>query len=97
MFETIVKPASAPSGGALRPLDWGELVARFSAQRDMRAALARPCDSDASFAGRAKVGLLTNQHGERAVNLDALGGVKSLAAITAATEVTVANGDQGTQ
>ena len=97
MFESLILPASAPTGGALRPLEWSELVARFSAGRDLRALVSRPGDSGASFAGRAKVGLHHDQIGERPVNLDALGGVKPLAAISAATVANVAGGDQGTQ
>ncbi|MXO75514.1 hypothetical protein GRI40_09830 [Altererythrobacter aerius] len=67
MFERpIINSVAAASGchepeaGALRALDWHELVARLSAQRDMRALFARPCAAGGSFAPGAAAGIATH-------------------------------------
>lgn len=97
MFETLIVPASAPSEGSLRPLDWNELVARFSAVHEMRALSGRTGGSGGSFADRAAACLHSHHNGERPVNLDALGSVKPLTAIPAGTVADGTGGDQGTQ
>lgn len=101
MFEAAIMPATAESGAVLRPLDWGELAARFSAVRDLRAIDFRPTLSGSSFGARATTGLPHDlsrvAEGERPVNLEGLEGMKPLGAITAATMQDVAEGDQGTQ
>ncbi len=101
MFEAAIQPATLDSGAILRPLDWGELVARLSAARDMRALLTRPTSDASSFGARALAGLphdsLGGDQGEPGVNLDALGPMKPLATIQATTVHNVADGDQGTQ
>ncbi len=96
MFEAAILPATVDSGAVLRPLDWGELVARFAAARDLRALVARPRGTGNSFAARAMAGL-PHEHGKPTVNLDALGRMKPLETINAATRQNVAKGDQGTQ
>lgn len=60
-----------PEGESLRPLSWGDLVARLAAARDLRASYdGRAAGSDASFdAGSARcVAALHN--GKHAVNLE---------------------------
>ena len=65
-------PLGEPQDGeTLRPLDWGDLVARLSAARELRGSFAgRAAGSDASFdAGSARcVAALHN--GKHAVNLE---------------------------
>ncbi|MGN3974557.1 hypothetical protein [Tsuneonella sp. SYSU-LHT278] len=101
MFEAAILPAAAESGTGLRPLEWGELAARFSAARDVRAHLCRPMIAGSSFGARAATGLphdsSREEYGERPVNLVGLEAMKPLATITAATTHNVAEGDQGTQ
>ncbi|MCT2557767.1 hypothetical protein N0B51_02100 [Tsuneonella sp. YG55] len=101
MFEAVLLPATVTSGEALRPLDWGELAARFSAARDLRALVVRPSGAGSSFGARAGAGLphdaLRGGQDEPTVNLEGLEGMKPLGAITAATMQNVAEGDQGTQ
>jgi len=95
MFEAAILPAVVPTGDALRPLDWGELVARFAAARDVRGMLARSAQGAGSFAsGAADLGWGRE---ERPVNLDALGRGKSPAAIFVATAEEADVGDQGTR
>ena len=72
MFEAAFPPrapASAPEG-ALRPLDWSEVVARLAATRDLRAVLARPLVQGGGFAPQTAAGIASQ--GERGVNLAAL-------------------------
>ena len=95
MFEAAIQPAVAVNGRPLRQLDWGELVARFSATRDMRGLIARPAGAAGSFASGA--GSLRIGQVQRPVNLDALGGGKSLAAISVAAAGEADVGDQGTR
>jgi hypothetical protein len=97
MFVSAITPAVAGQDPILRPLDWAELTARFAAVRDLRALVGRPAHAMASFAGRAGTGLSRDRADEPHVNLAALGGVKTLAAITAATVEEVAESDQGTR
>ena len=101
MFEAAILPAIVESGATLRPLDWGELAARFSAVRDMRALVSRPCGPGSSFGAHAATGLpyadRPNGYGERPVNHPALGPMKPLETITSATTTNVGEGDQGTQ
>ena len=64
-------------GDVLRPLSWGDLVARLAQARDLRASLegALP-ESDASFdAGSARC-IAAHHNGKHAVNLDDLGNGK---------------------
>ncbi|MGX7951293.1 hypothetical protein ACWPM1_01895 [Tsuneonella sp. HG249] len=95
MFEAAIMPAVAPTGHELRPLDWGELVARFAAARDLRDLVARPAGEAGSFVSGAAA--IRNWDGERPVNLDALGRGKALAAINAGTAGEADVGDQGTR
>jgi hypothetical protein len=95
MFEAAILPVAATSRGALRPLDWGELVARLAAARDLRTLLLRSAGHPASFAAGAAT--LLAGGGEPGVNLDALGGGKAAAAINAAAAGEAVMGDQGIQ
>jgi len=99
MFEAAISPAIAATGApeALRPLEWSELVARFTAARDLRAVLVRAGACAASFAARAEAGLQRFDAGQPDINLGALGGFKTPEAITVATVEEAAKGDQGTQ
>ena len=74
MFEAAIMPrAAAPGpGGALRPLEWTEIVARLGAARDLRAVIARPAIEGGGFVPRAAAGIAASVHGERAINLAAL-------------------------
>jgi hypothetical protein len=95
MFEAAIMPAVVSTGAVLRPLDWGELVARFAAARDVRALLSRPAGGAGSFTSAA-----ASMHapgGERPVNLDALGRGKALEAIFVAAAEEADVGDQGTR
>jgi hypothetical protein len=91
MFEAAIMPAVVSSGDALRPLDWGELVGRFAAARDLRSLMARPAGTAGSFvSGAARLR-------EPTVNLDALGRSKAPAAIFVAAAEQADVGDQGTR
>ena len=96
MFEGAILPAHVQSGTVLRPLNWGELVARFSAARDLRELVSRPLEGGSSFAARAAKGL-PHDPGEPPVNLGALEPMKPLATIDAGTMQNGAEGDQGRQ
>ena len=65
-------PLGEPQDGeSLRPLSWGDLVARLSAARELRASFAgRPAGSDASFdAGSARC-IAAHHNGKHGVNLE---------------------------
>ena len=95
MFEAAIMPAVVSAGDALRPLDWGELVARFAAARDLRSLVARSAGNAGSFVSGAA--MLRVSQGERPINLDALGRGKAPAAIFAAAAGQADVGDQGTR
>ena len=95
MFEAAIMPAVAPTGPELRQLDWGELVARFAAARDLRGLAARPAGEPGSFVSGA--GAIRKSDGKGPVNLDALGRGKALAAINAGAAGEADMGDQGTR
>lgn len=102
MYAAAIMPALAETGESLRPLDWGELSARFGAVRDLRALIARPQGGGSSFGARAYAGLpheyeTTRGLGEPPVNLDAIGNVNRYVTISAATGNDVAKCDQGTR
>ena len=92
MFESKLIPvgaAQAEETGALRAFEWGELVARLSAARDMRGVFAAArSDSQASFAGGAARALAPGESaewgGKGSVNPDALGAGKGPGATTPA-------------
>lgn len=96
MFERIIIGDSAASGG-LRPLDWSELVARLSAERDVRGLFARHGALGGSFAAHAQ-GITRDASqrgaGERGVNLGSLGSGKRADATTAAAASTADHGDR---
>ena|SRR5688500_11323915 len=64
-------------GESLRPLSWGDLVARLAQARELRASLdGVPAASDASFdAGSARC-IAAHHNGKHSVNLDDLGNGK---------------------
>ena len=95
MFEAAIKPAVVSTGEVLRSLDWGELVARFAAARDLRGLLWRPAEGAGSFISAAASMQFTD--GERAVNLDALGRGKTTTTIFDAAAGEADVGDQGTR
>ncbi|ANY18916.1 hypothetical protein A6F68_00381 [Tsuneonella dongtanensis] len=102
MFEAAIHSSVPVNGAILRPLEWGELVARFGAARDLRALTARAPGNGGSFIIHAADGLgYDTDHcagqDQPGVNLAALGGVKPLEAITAGTTNAMAESDQGTR
>jgi hypothetical protein len=98
MFEgAITTPVAGSEGGAgLRRVDWHELVARLSAARELRAALALPVGR-ASFAPNSAAGLTLGLDGERGVNRDALACSKRHEAIRAGGAAHAAAGDRELQ
>ena len=78
--------------GALRALDWAEIVARLAAVRDLRAVLARPMLAGGGFVPQAAAGIASAS--ERSVNLAALAGGKWVDAKTGATAGSAATGDR---
>lgn len=68
------RPLGEWDGEALRPLSWGDLVARLSAARDLRAAFepgeGGPADSAASFDAGCARRIAAHHNGKDAVNLD---------------------------
>jgi hypothetical protein len=102
MFEAAIKPAVAEAGEFLRPLDWGELVARFGATRDMRALVGRAAAGGNSFAARASSGLPHDydaicRDDQPTINLEGLEGMKPPEAKCLVTADKVAMSDQGTR
>jgi hypothetical protein len=111
MFESAIIAATGrtvlgETGRGLRPLAWGELVARLAATRDLRALMASPMPGSASFGGRVDLAFFEDpppasariaRGRQEPVNRDALGGGKSPPAIHSATVEEAARGDQGTQ
>lgn len=95
MFEAslIAAQPAIDSSGGLRPLAWGELVARLTAAHDVRALLARPNRMGGSFAPLVATGLVRGR-GERGVNLEALASGKSPAGNCAAAVHTAAIGER---
>lgn len=96
MFETVIALPSgkAPADGALRALDWQELVARLSATRELRELFARPVVQGGSFASRAAAGIPRHDEGERGVNLGSLTCSKRADATTAAAAYRADHGDR---
>jgi hypothetical protein len=95
MFEAAILPAVVSKEGTLRPLDWGELVGRFAAARDLRGILRPSAEGAGSFISAAASMHVAN--GERGVNLDALGRGKRTAAIIDLAAGEADMGDQGTR
>ncbi len=62
---------------ALRPLSWGDLVARLSAARDVRAGHERPDTAgEASFDAGSARRIAAHHSGKQDINLDASGNGK---------------------
>jgi hypothetical protein len=58
-------------GDSLRPLSWGDLVARLSAARELRASFGgRAADSDASFDASSARCVAALHNGKHPVNLE---------------------------
>lgn len=78
------RPLGERDGEALRPLSWGDLVARLSAARELRAAYRAgdggPIDSGArsgaSFDAGSARRIAAHHNGKDAVNLDSSGNGK---------------------
>ncbi|GGE02923.1 hypothetical protein GCM10011515_23170 [Tsuneonella deserti] len=95
MFEAVSLPdADFRSQGALRTLDWSEIVARLSATRDLRAVLARPVGAGGGFVPEAAAGIAGAVEGERGVNLPALAAGKGAGVTIAAAAPWVGCGDR---
>ena len=94
MFERAIPVPDATSApaGALRAMDWAEIVARLAAIRDLRAVLARPVLAGGGFVPQAAAGIASAS--ERGVNLAALAGGKWVDAKTGATAGSAAKGDR---
>lgn len=86
-------PAGSDAAAGLRRIDWHELVARFSAARELRAALARPVGG-ASFAPLSEAGLSKSPDEERGINREALASGKRRDAISAGGAAQAAIGDR---
>jgi len=64
-------------GGALRPLDWGDLVARFSQVRDLRMLPGRLDEAgEASFDAGSARRIAAHHNGKQDVNPDVSGNGK---------------------
>jgi hypothetical protein len=96
MFEKAIPIPAGPAavGGALRPLDWGELVARLGAARDLRALFARSDFAPASFAPELGAGAMSFVGAKPYVNPDGLAGGKTGSAKGVATVPAAEQGDR---
>ena len=96
MFEAAFPPrAPEPVGdGALRALDWSEIVARLAATRDLRAVLERPIVRGGGFAPQTAAGIAGDAADERSVNLAALATGKWADPTTAAAVPSSGRGDR---
>jgi hypothetical protein len=94
MFEAAFPPRAPDSvpEGALRPLDWSEIVARLAATRDLRAVLARPFVRGGGFAPQTATGIAGQ--GEPGVNLAALATGKCADSKTAAAAQPTGRGER---
>ena len=94
MFEAAFPSRGPDRGpdGPLRALDWSEIVARFTATRDLRAVLARPAVRGGGFVPQAAAGIAGE--GERSVNLAALATGKCADSTTAAAVPSTGRGDR---
>lgn len=67
-------------GGELRSLSWSELVARFSAARDLRASLSTGSEcGDASFDAGSARRIAAHHNGKPDINLEVSGNGKVVA------------------
>ena len=96
MFEAAFPPRAPEPGsdGALRALDWSEIVARLAATRDLRAVLARPAVAGGGFVPEAAAGIAGKALHERSVNLAALATGKRADSTTAAAVPTTGRGER---
>jgi hypothetical protein len=96
MFETAVAlpqtPQDAP--GALRAIEWDEIVARLGAARELRALFARPSPQGGAFVSQAATGIAAAERCEPGVNLAALSAGKWADATTAAAAMRADHGDR---
>ena len=76
-------PLEEPQHGeSLRPLSWGDLVARLSAAREVRASYrGAGAAVDASFDAGSARRIAAHHNGKHGINLDDLGNGKTHAAI----------------
>ena len=96
MFETALPSSVADSGatGALRAVEWSEIVARFGAMRDLRALFARPAVAGGGFVPRVAAGIAGRSASERNINLAALATGKWTTPTTAAAARASGHGDR---
>jgi hypothetical protein len=95
MFEAAyLSEATAAPAGALRSLDWGELVARLSASRDLRAVFAPPTVCGGGFVPQTAAGIASEAAREPGVNLGALATGKCADHTIAAAVRTMGRGDR---
>lgn len=96
MFERLItNPCDdAPTDGALRTLDWQELVGRLAAARDMRALFTPALVHGGSFTSMAAEGVARECESQRGVNLGSLTRGKWDDATAAAAAMRAAHGDR---
>jgi len=90
-------PLGGPETEGLHPVVWPELVARFSAARDLRHAVAAALDAgQGSFDRFAARQLHDLGQGKEIVNPDGLGDRKARKAIDGGDGINAGIGDRGT-
>ena len=96
MFERLItNPGEdAATDGALRTLDWQELVGRLAAARDMRALFMPSLVHGGSFTSGAAESMARDCESQRGVNLGSLGSGKRADATKAAAASTADHGDR---
>lgn len=96
MFETAIAlpEAHQDAPGALRAIEWHEIVARFGAARDVRALFARVAPPGGAFVPQAAAGIAGHRRCEPSVNLAALSAGKWADATTAAAASRADHGDR---
>lgn len=96
MFESEVSPDAPQSEsmeGGLRPLEWAELVARFSAAHDLRRVL-RPQPKGGSFTQGPARATAASEESKRAVNPDASTDIKARPSFSISHEENAHDGER---
>ena len=96
MFETAIAlpQAQHDAVGALRAIEWHEIVARLGAARDLRALFDRPALQGGAFVPHSAAGIAGEGACEPSINLAALSGGKWADATTAAAATRADHGDR---
>jgi hypothetical protein len=96
MFETAIALPQAPhdASGALRTIEWHEIVARLGAARELRTLFDRPALQGGAFVPRSAAGIAGEAACEPSINLAALSGGKWADAKTAAAAIRADHGDR---